>query len=130
MGAGKTTLAQGVLRGLGVSGRLASPSFTLVRTYDGRLTAAHVDLYRLEDVPPEDGVWLAETVEGAQVILVEWPERVPGLLPQDHLHLDLAREGEGRVVRARAGGPAARDWWERAASRATFDIPLESGDAR
>lgn len=115
LGAGKTTLAQGLLQGVGVAARATSPAFTLVRLYEGgRLTVAHADLYRLGDAPPEEGDWLYETLATADVRAVEWPDRVKGLLPPDHLAIALAREGEGRRAEVRARGPRSARWWERA----------------
>ena len=102
LGAGKTPLAGGLLRGLGLAGEAPSPTFTIVQTYDPpevRLPVWHVDLYRLET--PEDAVELGleEAFEEALVI-VEWPERLGGLLPARALQirLDEASEAERRLT--------------------------------
>lgn len=115
LGAGKTTLAQGFLEGAGVATRATSPAFTLVRIYEGPgLSVAHADLYRLADAPPEEGDWIEETLAAADVRVVEWPERVKGLLPPDHLAVALVRAGAGRRAEVRAHGPRSAGWWERA----------------
>jgi tRNA threonylcarbamoyladenosine biosynthesis protein TsaE len=83
LGAGKSVLARAVARGAGVTGPMPSPTYNLLFTYAGRggVGVHHLDLYRLED--PDD-VWelgWEELGEGAQVVLLEWPERAEALLP-------------------------------------------------
>ena len=107
LGAGKTTLARGLLRALGVQGTVRSPTYTLLEPYDlgGGRTLIHLDLYRLNgpaeleplglrDYPPERCWWL-----------VEWPERGGARLPAPDLRVLLAHDAAGR--RARLDGPAA-----------------------
>jgi tRNA threonylcarbamoyladenosine biosynthesis protein TsaE len=95
LGAGKTTLARGILAGLGHDGEVASPTFPIVIPYDTLpLRAWHVDLYRLED-PAEIGeLALDEALEDGALI-VEWPERMGRALWPHSLRLTLRREGEG-----------------------------------
>ena len=75
LGAGKTTLVQGVGRGLGVEDHVASPTFTLVREYSGRLDVAHVDVYRLERVQDVVDLGLDELGGPDRVLIVEWATR-------------------------------------------------------
>ena len=108
LGAGKTTLARGILAGLGHDGDVASPTFPIVIPYESLvLPVWHVDLYRIED-PAEIGeLALDEALEDGALI-VEWPERMGGSLWPNSLRLTLSREGEG-ARSLTAGVPAA---WE------------------
>ncbi len=112
LGAGKTTLARGVLEGLGHAGDVASPTFPIVQAYeppDVRLPVWHVDLYRIEhpDELPELGLDEA-LAEG--VLLIEWPERLPMLWPQC-LKLWLEGGGEGgRALTAEVPGAWGSRW--------------------
>ncbi|MEA3038221.1 MAG: tRNA threonylcarbamoyladenosine biosynthesis protein TsaE [Sphingomonadales bacterium] len=95
LGTGKTTLARGILRGLGFSGEVASPTFPIVIPYDlPRFRVCHVDLYRTENANEIDELALDEALEDGALI-VEWPERLGGRLWPEALRLTLAREGEG-----------------------------------
>ncbi|MGF1550864.1 MAG: tRNA (adenosine(37)-N6)-threonylcarbamoyltransferase complex ATPase subunit type 1 TsaE [Sphingomonadaceae bacterium] len=100
LGAGKTTFARGILRGLGFAGEVASPTFAIVQTYappDCRLPVAHVDLYRIEEHAELEQLALAELRrEGA--MLIEWPERLGEALWPDALRLALERGGKGRRI--------------------------------
>ena len=95
LGAGKTTLARGILAGLGHGGEVASPTFPIVIPYE---TAAfpvwHVDLYRIEDPAELEELALDEALEEGAVIL-EWPERMGHALWPHSLRLTLRRDGEG-----------------------------------
>jgi tRNA threonylcarbamoyladenosine biosynthesis protein TsaE len=110
LGAGKTTLARGLLRALGVVGPIRSPTYTLMEPYhaEGR-EILHLDLYRLrhpgelanlglEDYPPEHCLWI-----------VEWPKRGSGWLPPADLRVHLTRKGTGREADVAA---AARVAWK------------------
>ncbi|WP_456417086.1 tRNA (adenosine(37)-N6)-threonylcarbamoyltransferase complex ATPase subunit type 1 TsaE [Thiolapillus sp.] len=97
LGAGKTTLVRGYLRGLGYEGAVRSPTYTLVEPYPLRdLTVYHLDLYRLSD--PEELEFLGgrEIFSGNHQVLVEWPEKGHGWLPEPDLHLILHHRGHGR----------------------------------
>lgn len=90
LGAGKTVLAQGLLAGAGVGGRVRSPTFTLVNHYQGRLPVWHADLYRLngeEEFRAVGGDELLPAVDGLTV--VEWAERLGSLRPAEHIQISL-----------------------------------------
>ncbi|HEY7295389.1 MAG TPA: tRNA (adenosine(37)-N6)-threonylcarbamoyltransferase complex ATPase subunit type 1 TsaE [Dehalococcoidia bacterium] len=94
LGAGKTAMTQGIGRGTGSNDLVNSPTFVLINEYRGRVKLYHVDLYRLED--PDEIVQLdlpGYTSDGA--LIVEWPERGAGLLPEEHLHVAIEHDGEG-----------------------------------
>lgn len=94
LGAGKTSFARGVLRGLGWAGAVPSPTFTLVQPYDTTPEVWHVDLYRLSEPHDVDALGLFET---DAALLVEWPERLGDRLPADALRLRL--DGAGGAMR-------------------------------
>jgi tRNA threonylcarbamoyladenosine biosynthesis protein TsaE len=81
LGSGKTTWARGMLRALGVRGRVPSPTYTLLEHYEcAGLTIVHLDLYRLRDEQELENLGLRDWLgEPRTVLLVEWPERAPGL---------------------------------------------------
>ena len=110
LGAGKTTLARGVLRALGVRGAIRSPTYTLLEPYElagggaGALLV-HLDLYRLADERELEPLGLRDYPPERCWWLVEWPERAAGRLPPADLHVTLAHDGERR--RAGLSGPLA-----------------------
>jgi tRNA threonylcarbamoyladenosine biosynthesis protein TsaE len=95
LGAGKTTLARGILAGLGHDGEVASPTFPIVIPYESvRIPVWHVDLYRLDDPAEIEELALDEALQDGALI-VEWPERMGLALWPHSLRLTLRRQGEG-----------------------------------
>ncbi len=94
LGAGKTTLVQGIGRGLGVEEHVASPTFTLVREYAGRVDVAHVDVYRLERIQDVVDLGLDELGGPDRVLVVEWGDAVRELLSHDRLRVELRTTGD------------------------------------
>jgi len=108
LGAGKTTFAQGVGRGLAVDSEVVSPTFSLVDEHDGTVPLLHADAYRLQPGEAE-GIGLEETLENwPGVSLVEWASRVEDLLPLDGIDVELAVLDDGRRGEARARGTVGR----------------------
>jgi tRNA threonylcarbamoyladenosine biosynthesis protein TsaE len=105
LGAGKTTLARGLIRALTTPGEeVPSPTFTLVQFYMGRsLQLAHFDLYRLERPDEAYEIGLDDALEDGAV-LIEWPERLEGRLPADRLDIVLGIEDEARRARLTSHG--------------------------
>jgi tRNA threonylcarbamoyladenosine biosynthesis protein TsaE len=115
LGAGKTTLVQGIAGALGYDGAVTSPTFTLVREYrTPTLTLVHADVYRLDRVQDALDLGLDETAEDG-VLLVEWGDAVDLLLPGDRLVADLSLPGEddARRIAIRSEGTAWQTRWER-----------------
>jgi tRNA threonylcarbamoyladenosine biosynthesis protein TsaE len=76
LGSGKTTLAQGIAAGLGVKDPVVSPTFAIVREYEGDVPVAHVDVYRLERMQELHDLGFEEVVDGERVVLIEWADLV------------------------------------------------------
>jgi len=117
LGAGKTTLVQGLARGLGVEQPVLSPTFVLVREYAGRsLTVFHLDVYRLDRFQDVMDLGLGELLDREGVVLIEWGDGIQALLPEAHLRMELTippdTEGEEArdVVIEGQGGEWARRW--------------------
>jgi tRNA threonylcarbamoyl adenosine modification protein YjeE len=101
LGAGKTTLVRAVCEALAVppEAGVSSPSYALVNVYEGgRAEVAHVDLYRLEDGDDLESIGFRDLLDGDRLVLVEWPERAPGL--EDAADLRVRIEDRGPTARA------------------------------
>ena len=109
LGAGKTVLAKGILRGLGGDPDDAtSPTFTLLRQYQARLQLHHFDAYRLAAPRELLEIGAEEAFYGDGICVIEWAERVLEVLPPDRLEVHLEVSGEARrEVRLSAAGPRA-----------------------
>lgn len=100
LGAGKTTLVRGLLRGLDYAGRVKSPTYTLLEIYPfSRFNLYHFDLYRFVDPVEWEESGFREHFNAQSVCLVEWPEKAEGMLPEPDLLIELDLAGEGRVAR-------------------------------
>ena len=113
LGAGKSSLARALLRALGVTGSIKSPTYSLVERYplaDGR-EAVHLDLYRIRD-PGELEYLGLDDLSGREVLwLIEWPERGGAALPPPDLEVQLEPADKGRRATLRPLSPAAAAIW-------------------
>jgi tRNA threonylcarbamoyladenosine biosynthesis protein TsaE len=90
LGAGKTTLAQSICEGYGVTEPVTSPTYALVHRYEAPASPVyHVDLYRLDSVSQLTNTGWDDLLAEHAVVIVEWPERAGDAMPPDHLHIDL-----------------------------------------
>lgn len=112
LGAGKSSLARALLRQLGVTGPVRSPTYTLIEPYETPGgDCLHLDLYRLADPSELDLLGLDEPFADSALWLVEWPERAGDRLPPADLELRLEHAGPGRQLTAKASSPRGEAWW-------------------
>ena len=111
LGAGKTTFVRGLLRQLGVTRAIRSPTYSLVERYDvGGFEVMHADLYRLESPEALAALALDDADRPGGLWLVEWPERGAGALPPADLRIDLSIQGDGRACGLTPLSLAGRTW--------------------
>ncbi|MFH1650636.1 MAG: tRNA (adenosine(37)-N6)-threonylcarbamoyltransferase complex ATPase subunit type 1 TsaE [Chloroflexota bacterium] len=111
LGCGKTTLTRGICLGLGVPERqVNSPTFVLVNEYRGRMPVYHLDLYRIE-TPDVLDIGLYDYLRRAEsgVMLIEWAEKISGLLPEDSLRIDFSVTGKNQRQLLLQGSPGKYD---------------------
>lgn len=106
LGAGKTTLTKGIAKGLGISQMIKSPTYTIVREYEGRLPLYHLDVYRIGDDP--DSIDLDDFLYGDGVTIIEWGELLDEALLDDYLLVTISHHGDGRQLAFKAHGPRSR----------------------
>jgi tRNA threonylcarbamoyladenosine biosynthesis protein TsaE len=124
LGAGKTTFAQGVARGLGIEEPVSSPTFTLVKEYSGILDLAHVDVYRLDRIQDVMDLGLDELGAGEDVLLVEWGDTIEELLPDERLRIELTTDaGPDDDERSIAISATGAGWVERFAALEAAVMP-------
>jgi tRNA threonylcarbamoyladenosine biosynthesis protein TsaE len=106
LGAGKTTLAKGIVKGLGAAPpeEVSSPTFTLIHEYGAAPAVYHIDLYRLDDVAAVATLGLDELFDRPAVVLIEWGERFPELMPERRVEITLRAEGDEREIRIERRG--------------------------
>jgi tRNA threonylcarbamoyladenosine biosynthesis protein TsaE len=114
LGAGKTTLARGFLRALGVAEAVPSPTYTLLELYPaGAVTVVHVDLFRVRDAAELESLGLREWARAGHVWLIEWPERGGTRLPPPDLTLAFAAGAAGHTIELGARSALGEGWLAR-----------------
>ena len=103
LGAGKTTLTQGIAKGLGVKRNVTSPTFTILKIYKGRMPLYHIDAYRLEGAAQDLG--FEELLEDGGLTVIEWSQFAPQLIPDTYLEVNIhLLEDDSREFRFEAAG--------------------------
>lgn len=95
LGAGKTTLTQGIAKGLNIARNVTSPTFNILKIYHGRMPLYHIDAYRMEGVKQDLG--LDEFLEDDGLTVIEWSQFVPELIPEHYLQITISlQDGDTR----------------------------------
>lgn len=101
LGTGKTAITKGIASGLGITDPITSPTFTLVNSYEGRVTLHHFDVYRVDDPEELEGIGWEEYFDRDSVTVVEWGDRVLDILPPNIIRIRLTRDMDdmdGRII--------------------------------
>ena len=92
LGAGKTCFTQGIARGLGIAEEeVVSPTYILIREISGSIPLIHIDLYRISDTDDLENTGFYDAFDDASVTVIEWADRFPGEIPEEHLRIRLER---------------------------------------
>lgn len=106
LGMGKTAFTRGLARGLGCTGRVTSPTFTIVNEYEGRIPLFHFDMYRLPDSDALFDIGWEDYLDRGGVCAVEWSEQVDDALPEDTVYVTISRHPDHenwRIIQIEGG---------------------------
>ena len=92
LGSGKTAFTGGLAKGLGISGYITSPTFTIVNEYEGRLPLYHFDVYRISDVDEMLDTGYYEYIDGDGVTVIEWADLIKEILPSERIEVHIEKE--------------------------------------
>ena len=112
LGAGKTRFVQGVAAGLGVDEPVTSPTFTIMKIYEGRLPLYHFDVYRLQKITELQAIGYEEYFFGEGATIIEWGDKIREALPADYLRLEIHRDVddiERRLLIVEASGERSQE---------------------
>lgn len=110
LGAGKTTMTKGIARGAGVEAEVHSPTFTLIHEHPGRVPFYHVDLYRLTGKEDIENLGIEEYLYGDGIVVIEWADRAPGLLPAERIEIHLSfKDSDQREMRINSTAERLRE---------------------
>lgn len=110
LGFGKTTFMQGVADGLGIKGRVVSPTFLIMRQYTGKFLLYHIDLYRIQHPEEIIDLGIMDLMHDPRAIVaVEWPERLGNFIPEKHIDIHFGYNGEtNRTITIQTYGTSER----------------------
>lgn len=96
LGSGKTIIAKGIARSLGIEEPIVSPTFTIMQEYEGTMALHHMDLYRIDGTEDFDGIGGEELLYADGITVIEWSEKIEEMLPEHTIRVDISIEGDGR----------------------------------
>lgn len=92
LGTGKTALTSGIAKGLGISGYITSPTFTIVNEYSAKIPLFHFDAYRIADSEEMFEIGFEEYIEGNGVVVIEWADLIKDVLPKEYIRVDITKD--------------------------------------